>query len=58
VLKGVAAERGPPEAVGKADSLARIGARETTALREALEAAFDSEVDADHDDDRWGAFDY
>ncbi len=58
VLKGVAAERGPPEAVGKADSLARIGTRETTALREALEEAFDSEIDADYNDDRWGAFDY
>jgi len=56
VLKGVAAERGPPEAVGKADSLARIGTREAAALREALESAFDSEVDTDYDDDRWGAF--
>jgi hypothetical protein len=56
LLKGIAAERGPPEAVGKADSLARIGSRETAALREALEAAFDSEIDTDYDDDRWGAF--
>lgn len=58
VLTGVAAERGPPEAVAKADSLARIGADETVALREALEASFDAELDTDYDDDRWGAFDY
>jgi hypothetical protein len=58
VLKGIAVERGPPEAVGKADSLAKIGQKETSALRRSLEAAFDSEVETDYDDDRWGAFDY
>lgn len=57
VLNGVAAERGPPEAVGKADSLAKIGRRETVALRRSLEQSFDSEVARDYDDDRWGAFD-
>jgi hypothetical protein len=54
VLKGIAAERGPPEAVAKADSLARIGQAETRELRRTLEAAFDSEVDAGYDEDRWG----
>ncbi|WP_255148739.1 DNA double-strand break repair nuclease NurA [Halorarius halobius] len=58
VLKGIAAERGPPEAVAKADSLAKIGSEETAALRESLEGSFDSELDTDYDDDRWGAFDY
>ncbi|WP_255197233.1 DNA double-strand break repair nuclease NurA [Halorarius litoreus] len=58
VLKGIAVERGPPEAVGKADSLAKIGHRETTALRRSLETAFDSEIETDYNDDRWGAFDY
>ncbi|MFB6118345.1 DNA double-strand break repair nuclease NurA [Halosegnis sp.] len=56
LLKGIAAEQGPPEAVGKADSLARIGQEESAALRAALETAFDSEVDAGYDEDRWGAF--
>ncbi|MFC7153913.1 DNA double-strand break repair nuclease NurA [Halomarina halobia] len=55
VLKGVAVERGPPKAVAKADSLARIGRAETVALQEALEEAFDTERDTDYDDDRWGA---
>lgn len=56
ILKGVASEQGPPAVVGKADSLAKISARETTALRRALEEAFDSEIDADYNDDRWGPF--
>ena len=57
VLKSVAAERGPPLAVAKADQLAKISQRETLALREALERAFDSELDTNYGDDRqakWG----
>ena len=54
VLKDVAAERGPPPAVAKADSLASISRKETAALRRALEGAFDSELDTTYDDDRWG----
>jgi len=54
VLAGVAAQKGPPEAVAKADSLARIGRRETRALQDALEATFDSERDTTYDEDRWG----
>ncbi|WP_254546017.1 DNA double-strand break repair nuclease NurA [Halomarina pelagica] len=60
VLKGVAVERGPPKAVAKADSLARIGRTETTAIQEALERAFETERDTDYDAERWGvnAFGY
>jgi hypothetical protein len=57
VLTSVATERGPPLAVAKADQLARISRRETVALREALERAFDSELDTNYGDDRqakWG----
>ncbi len=57
VLKSVATERGPPLAVRKADQLARISRRETVALREALERAFDSELDTNYGDERaakWG----
>ncbi|MFC6834915.1 DNA double-strand break repair nuclease NurA [Halomarina ordinaria] len=56
VLKGVAVERGPPKAVGKADSLAGIGRAETTALRAALERAFETELDTGYDEERWGPF--
>jgi hypothetical protein len=57
VLKSVATERGPPLAVRKADQLARISRQETVALREALERAFDSELDTNYGDERaakWG----
>jgi len=54
VLKGVAAERGPPLPVAKADEHARIGRNETSALRNAIEEAFDSERDTTYDDERWG----
>lgn len=57
VLTAVATERGPPLAVRKADQLARISRRETAALREALERAFDSELDTNYGDERaakWG----
>jgi hypothetical protein len=57
VLTSVATERGPPLAVRKADQLARISRRETAALREALERAFDSELDTNYGDERaakWG----
>jgi len=56
MLQGVASEQGPPAVVGKADSLAKISTRETTALRQSLEQAFDSEIDTDYNDDRWGPF--
>jgi hypothetical protein len=53
-LGDVAAERGPPPAIGKADELARIGAEEKAALREEMERRFDSERQREYDDVRWG----
>lgn len=54
VLRGVAAERGPPRAVAKADSLARIGRGEKRSLREAIESEWNTRVDRTYDDLRWG----
>ncbi|AGN00980.1 NurA domain-containing protein [Salinarchaeum sp. Harcht-Bsk1] len=54
VLREVAAERGPPTAVAKADSLARIGQRSTNDLRDALAEAFGTDRMRDYDDRRWG----
>jgi len=54
VLSGVAAERGPPRAVAKADELARISREETRALREAIGRAFDADPDTGYDARRWG----
>jgi len=53
-LKDVATARGPPEAVGKADSLASVSRRETVALRRALEDALDADMDTTYNDERWG----
>ncbi|WP_225335463.1 DNA double-strand break repair nuclease NurA [Halomicrobium urmianum] len=55
VLADVAAERGPPLAVNKADELARIGRDEKAALKEEIERRFDSERQREYDDVRWGA---
>ena len=58
LLADVAAERGPPEAVAKADELARIGAHEKQALRDAIEQRFESERQPTYNESRWGlAFD-
>ncbi|EMA58693.1 DNA double-strand break repair nuclease NurA [Halorubrum lipolyticum] len=54
VLADVATTRGPPEAVGKADELARISATEKAALRRKFEERFDSDQQATYDDRRWG----
>ncbi|MFB6096925.1 MAG: DNA double-strand break repair nuclease NurA, partial [Haloferacaceae archaeon] len=54
VLRDVAATRGPPEAVAKADELARVGAAEKAALRRKFEERFDSESVRTYDDVRWG----
>jgi len=54
VLRDVAAERGPPTAVAKADELARIGGGEKTALRRKFEEKLDSESVRRYDDVRWG----
>ncbi|MFB6104052.1 MAG: DNA double-strand break repair nuclease NurA [Halobacteriaceae archaeon] len=53
VVREVAAEAGPPTAIGRADDLARIGHDETRALITALEAAFDSPEASTYDDIRW-----
>ncbi|MFC3477360.1 DNA double-strand break repair nuclease NurA [Halobacterium litoreum] len=53
VTSQVAAEAGPPEPVGKADELARIGASEKNELVRKLEESFDSERDKNYDDERW-----
>ena len=53
-LASVAAERGPPLAVGKADELAKIGGREKRSLRETLEETFQSRRARQYDDVRWG----
>jgi len=53
VLSEVAATRGPPEAVGKADELARISAGEKESLRRKFEEQFDSESLGTYDDLRW-----
>jgi hypothetical protein len=54
VLRGIAAERGPPLPVAKADELARIGTAEKTELVRRLETAFDTEEDRNYDAERWG----
>jgi hypothetical protein len=53
VLRDVAAARGPPEAVGKADELARIGRAEKTALRRKMETTFGTEHLRTYDEERW-----
>ncbi|WP_435184634.1 DNA double-strand break repair nuclease NurA [Halobellus sp. EA9] len=52
----VAARRGPPEAVAKADELARIGAGEKSSLRRKFEDALDSDEVKRYDELRWGDF--
>lgn len=57
ILKGVAIERGPPLAIEKADSLARISKHETRALQDSLAETLDSERDMNYDTKRseqWG----
>jgi len=55
VLRDVAATRGPPEAVEKADELAKIGIDEKAALRRKFEERLGSESIRTFDDARWGA---
>jgi len=54
VLRDVAAEGGPPLAVGKADELARIGMEGKEQLRRRIEDAFDADRQREYDDKRWG----
>ena len=54
VLRGVAAERGPPLPVAKADELARIGSEGKAELVRRLEVAFDTTEDRNYNAERWG----
>ncbi|WP_313691132.1 DNA double-strand break repair nuclease NurA [Halorarum halobium] len=54
VVSEVAAERGPPRAVDKADELAAIGVGEKESLRRKFEERFGSEFLHTYDDVRWG----
>ena len=53
VLSEVAAQRGPPEAIAKADELARIGSEEKRAITRMIERETDSEARRSYDDLRW-----
>jgi len=54
VLSEVAAERGPPLAVGKADELARIDREGKRTLRRRIEREFEVDQQGSHDQKRWG----
>lgn len=54
VLAQVATHRGPPQAVQKADSLARIDTESADALKRALEAEFSTDSHTDYNQLRWG----
>ncbi|KOX96830.1 MULTISPECIES: DNA double-strand break repair nuclease NurA [Halorubrum] len=58
VVAEVAATRGPPEPVAKADELARISATEKAALRRKFEERLGSDQQATYDDLRWGTDGY
>jgi len=53
LVSEVAAERGPPTAVRKADELARIGASEKAATRRKFEEYFGTDALRTYDDARW-----
>lgn len=53
LLSEVATQRGPPEAIAKADELAKIGAAEKTSIRRKFEERFGSERLRTYDDVRW-----
>ncbi|WP_121820503.1 DNA double-strand break repair nuclease NurA [Halostella salina] len=55
LLAEIAAERGPPAAVHKADSLARISREEKRSLRRTFERSMDTEEQRTYDDVRWDA---
>ena len=54
LLGDIAARRGPPEAVAKADGLARISATEKTSLRQRFAETLDTDEVRRYDDVRWG----
>jgi hypothetical protein len=54
VLRDVAAERGPPLAVAKADELAHIDRQAKSQLRARIEEEFEADRQREFDDKRWG----
>jgi hypothetical protein len=54
ILRDVATARGPPPVVERADSLARIGVDEKTALQRKFEERLESAFVRTYDDTRWG----
>jgi hypothetical protein len=54
LLSEIAAQRGPPLAVAKADTLASIGQDEKGTLRRRIEREFDTGQQRRYDDLRWG----
>lgn len=54
VIRDIAAERGPPPAVRKADELARISREEKEALVKKIEQTFDADRNVSYDERRWG----
>lgn len=57
LIAEVATQRGPPEAIAKADELARISAAEKNSLRQRFEEQFASEALRTYDDLRWDSRD-
>jgi hypothetical protein len=57
LLADVAAQRGPPLAVEKADELARISRQEKSALQDQLASTFDTARQREYDDKRWSGGD-
>jgi hypothetical protein len=53
ILRDVATSRGPPPAVERADSLARIGVDQKAAIRRTFEERLDSAQVRTYDDTRW-----
>jgi hypothetical protein len=53
VLRDVAANRGPPAAVSRADQLAHVNRRERRSLIDLLERTFDSRKDRNYNNLRW-----
>jgi hypothetical protein len=54
LLKEIAISKGPPTVITKADSLAQIGRNSTESLIKSFEQSFDTELDRNYDDVRWG----
>jgi len=58
IVSEVAARRGPPAAIAKADELARISADEKTSLRRQFSESLDADEIKRYDDVRWGDTEY